>query len=90
MRAFTLSAHGQVSFKQDLQLMNVRGWQRVGVSCNNAECNSVVVQQGGLLRRDSWQPNLTISWTTSIGLSYLNPRFTDRAARVRVVRCFTS
>ena len=69
MRAFTLSANGQISFKQDLYLMKARRWHRAVVKSANTVCDRAVVQQEDPLRRDGWQPKLTIVWAESVGLS---------------------
>ena len=68
MRTLRVSAHSQVSFKQDLQLMMARRWHRAAVKSDNTESNRVVVQQEDLLRRDGREPKLTIFWTESVGL----------------------
>jgi hypothetical protein len=69
MRAFTRSAHSQVSFKQDLQPVMARGRHRAVVESDNTECDSVVVQQEDPLRRDGRRSKLTVFWTESEALS---------------------
>jgi hypothetical protein len=83
--ALALSTHCQVSFEEDLQLVNVWRWQSVIEENCTPEYDSVIVQHDVIPRRCGELPKLTICHTDSLGLSRLGARFAGRTVRVRVV-----